>query len=85
MANDPEQTRELLASLLSAAWWTGYSVALVLWYILIAMSFVAQLLYRPIAFVLSPLIYIGRLILACVVFPFDVIAKFQVSLRNFDP
>lgn len=68
-----------LAWALTILYFIVYPIWFVVWYIVIAAVALAKLLYRPIAWLLQPVVYLGRFLLACFVAPFHFIAKFEVS------
>lgn len=68
-----------LAWVWTISWWICYPIGVVLWYLVLVVLFVLNLLYRPVAFLLQPVIYLGRFTLACLVFPFTLAARLEVS------
>lgn len=64
--------------LVTILWWICYPVGIVAYYLAIVLLTVAKLLYRPLALVLQPVVYFGRFILACLAFPFVLLAKLEV-------
>lgn len=61
------------------SWWICYPIGVVLWYLMVVVLFVLNLLYRPVAFLLQPVIYLARFALSCLVFPFTLAARLEVS------
>ncbi|KAK3717733.1 hypothetical protein LTR37_005504 [Vermiconidia calcicola] len=55
----------------------GLSVYYVVYYISFAVLFVVRLLYRPLEFLLLPLVYFGRSVLQCLAAPFWFAARFE--------
>ncbi len=84
MSEQPEDGRMniYLAVTITVLWYIGYPIAFVLYYAAHAIVFVLRTLYRPVAFLLQPLVYLGHFILACLIAPFALLAKFEVSRRN---
>ncbi|KAF2171106.1 hypothetical protein M409DRAFT_64062 [Zasmidium cellare ATCC 36951] len=58
-------------------WWICYPIGVVVWYLAVVVLFILNLLYRPVAFLLQPFVYLGRFILACLVFPFTLAARLE--------
>jgi len=83
MSEQPDDGRMniYLAVTITVLWYIGYPIAFVLYYAAHAIIFILRTLYRPVAFLLQPLIYLGRFILACLIVPFALLAKFEVSRR----
>lgn len=79
MADDHHNANAALAWTRTIGWWICYPIGLVLWYLAVVVLFVLNLLYRPVAFLLQPLVYLGRFILACLVFPFTLAARLEAS------
>jgi len=81
MSEQPEDGRMniYLAVTITILWYIGYPIAFVLYYAALAILFALRTLYRPVAFFLQPLIILGRFILACLLAPLALLAKFEVS------
>lgn len=77
--SDDSQTNAALAWAWTIGWWICYPIAVVLWYLAVVALFVLNLLYRPVAFLLQPIVYLGRFTLACLVFPFTLAARLEAS------
>ncbi|KAK0285688.1 hypothetical protein LTR35_005028 [Friedmanniomyces endolithicus] len=79
MSEQPEDERMniYLAVTITVLWYIGYPIAFVLYYAAHAIVFVLRTLYRPVAFLLQPLVYLGHFILACLIAPFALLAKFE--------
>lgn len=79
---------EIHLSAWQTAWgWTTTVVYYILWpvgtlifYIVILVLFILKLLYRPVAFLLQPLVYLGRFLFACAIAPLRLLAKLEVSV-----
>ena len=67
-----------LAWLVTVLWWICYPVGIIVYYVAIVVLTLLKLLYRPLAFVLQPVVYFGRFVLACLAFPFMLLAKLEV-------
>lgn len=65
-------------------YWAAWSIGIVLYYLSYYLSFgvlfVMKLLYRPLEFILLPIIYFGRFLFACLLAPFQFLARFEVSI-----
>ncbi|KAK0265135.1 hypothetical protein LTR91_008314 [Friedmanniomyces endolithicus] len=79
MSEQPEDGRMniYLAVTITILWYIGYPIAFVLYYAALAILFALRTLYRPVAFFLQPLIILGRFILACLLAPLALLAKFE--------
>jgi hypothetical protein len=66
--------------LLTILWWICYPVGIVLYYVAIAGLAISKLLYQPVAFVLQPVVYLSRFVLACLALPFILLAKLAVRI-----
>lgn len=55
-----------------------WAVGAVLYYLAVGVFFILKLLYRPLAFLLQPVVYFGRFIYACIVAPFRLLVKLEV-------
>ncbi|KAF2208598.1 hypothetical protein CERZMDRAFT_101346 [Cercospora zeae-maydis SCOH1-5] len=67
----------LLPALAGGLYWLVYSVAIILRTISYALLRLLHLLWRPIAFVLQPLVYLANFLLACLALPFRAIVKLE--------
>ncbi|KAK5167342.1 uncharacterized protein LTR77_007041 [Saxophila tyrrhenica] len=78
--NDP-QLRDLVVTAGKAVYWVVYPVAIGLYYVLynlaFAVVFILKLLYRPLEFLLLPVVYLGQFLFACVLAPFKFLARFE--------
>ena len=67
-------------------WYICWPVGIAIYYIVYSVAavvlFIAKLCWRPLAFVLLPVLYLGEFILACFTAPFRLLAKFEV-LHSF--
>ena len=79
---DP-QIKDVLSTTGTVVWWIcwpiGISLYYVGYYLAFTILFIVKLVYRPLEFVLLPVIYLGQFLLACVAVPFRLLAKFEVS------
>ncbi|EMC97079.1 hypothetical protein BAUCODRAFT_121596 [Baudoinia panamericana UAMH 10762] len=70
-----------IASVATAALYVLRPLAVLIWYIVRYIIFVVvillQFLYQPLRFLLQPFIYFGRLILLCLLVPFQLLAKLE--------
>lgn len=73
-------TSAALAWATAIAWSICYPIGVVLRYLALSVLFVLRLLYRPVGFLLQPVVYLGRFALACLVAPFTLVAKFEVCI-----
>ena len=74
-----KQAKVLLANSLTVLWYICWPIAILIYYIAVAVLFVLKLLYRPVGFLLQPVVYLGHFILACLIAPFQLLAKLEVS------
>lgn len=67
------------------AYWIFWPIGIALYYVAyyasFALLFVIKLIWRPLEFVLLPLYYLGKFVLACFAAPFKFLAKFEVPKR----
>ncbi|WPH00796.1 Hypothetical protein R9X50_00362600 [Acrodontium crateriforme] len=61
----------------TVVWCIGYPIGLVVYFAAVVVLFVARLLYRPVAFLLLPLLYVAHFLLAAAVTPFQLLAKLE--------
>ncbi|KAK5121995.1 hypothetical protein LTR85_004567 [Meristemomyces frigidus] len=66
-----------LANTLTVLWYICWPIVIILYYLAVAVLFIIKLLYRPVGFLLQPLVYFGRFLLACSIAPFQLLAKFE--------
>ncbi|CAK1366473.1 hypothetical protein CB0940_09149 [Cercospora beticola] len=67
----------ILPTLASGAYWLVYFIVIVLRTIAYALLWLLNLLWRPIAFTLQPILYLGNFLLACLALPFRAIVKLE--------
>lgn len=67
-----------LAVVYVSLYWLIYAIAVLLKNIAFALLWLLHLLYRPIAFTLQPVVYLGQFLLACLALPFKALVKFEV-------
>ena len=77
-------TKELLQWIGKAAYWIVYPIAITIYhtayYISFGAVFVVKLLYRPLEFILLPVVYLAQFIFNCILAPFRFLARFEVRL-----
>lgn len=56
----------------------GYWVGVIVWQLLSTLGYILYLLSQPLVFILQPVGYLGHYLLACLLWPFKLIAKFEV-------
>ena len=79
-----KQGSVLLAKTLTVFWYICWPIAILIYYIAVAVLFILKLLYQPVGFLLQPVVYLGRFLLACLVAPFRLLVKLEVSWKlNF--
>lgn len=65
-----------------AIYWIVWPIAVLvywlLYYLAFAVLFLLKLVYRPLEFILLPVIYFAQFLFACLLAPFQVLAKFEV-------
>lgn len=69
----------VLAWIFTILYWIIWPVIIVLYYLVTAVVATLKLLYWPIGFLLQPVVYLGRFILACLALPFRALVKLEVS------
>ena len=78
--------REILRVVENIFWWIFYPIGVGLYYLVyylaFAVVFLLRLFYKPIAFVLLPIVYLLQVLWACFLAPFRFLAKFEVNLRH---
>ncbi|GAB7362393.1 hypothetical protein MBLNU230_g2717t1 [Neophaeotheca triangularis] len=74
---DVERINIYLSWTLTILYWICWPVGKLLFYLAIVVLTILKLLYRPIAFLSLPLLYLGRFVLACLNAPFQLLAKFE--------
>lgn len=67
-----------LAWALTISWYIVWPVWLAVYYLAGALLVVLKLLYQPIAFILQPVVYFGKIVATCLAFPFRLLAKLEV-------
>jgi len=60
-------------------WQILWPIRALLYYLAILLLFILKLLYRPVAFLLQPLLFLGRFVVACLIAPFQLLVKLEVS------
>ncbi|KAK3069653.1 hypothetical protein LTR53_011833 [Teratosphaeriaceae sp. CCFEE 6253] len=66
-----------LATTVTVLWYICYPIAIGIYYLAIAIIFALKLLYRPVSFLLQPLVHFGRFLLACLIAPLHLLARFE--------
>lgn len=56
----------------------GYWIGVVIWQLASTLGYILYLLSQPLVFILQPFGYLGRFLVACLLWPFHLIAKFEV-------
>lgn len=56
----------------------GYWIGVIVWQLFSTLAYILYLLARPLFFILQPVGYLGRFLLACLWWPFELIVKFEV-------
>ena len=69
---------KVASSVVLALWYILWPIGVFVYYLAIAILSLVKLLYRPVGFLLQPIAYLGRFILACLVAPFHQLVKFEV-------
>lgn len=64
---------------LTVSWYICWPIWLAVYYLVVALLVILTFLYQPIAFVLQPVVYFGKIIGTCLAFPFRLLAKLEVS------
>ncbi len=59
-------------------WPIGIALYNIAYYTSVAVLFVLKLIYRPLEFILLPVLYLLRFILNCLFAPFQFLARFEV-------
>lgn len=81
-AVDPS-TKDLIFWFGKIAYWTVWpiytAIYYLLYYVAIALLYISQLIFRPLSFILAPFLYLAQFLWACFLFPFQFLAKFEVS------
>ncbi|KAM3417350.1 hypothetical protein BST61_g5601 [Cercospora zeina] len=67
----------VLHALASGLYWLACSIAILLRTTAYAVLWLLHLLWRPIAFALQPLIYLGSFLLACLALPFRAVVQLE--------
>ena len=75
-------SQSYLANTTSILWHICWPVGLFIYYLAIAALTIIKLLYQPVGFLLQPFVYIGRFVLACLIAPFRLLVKFEVSVMH---
>lgn len=57
-------------------------ITVVVYYLAIAVVVIVKVLSRPLGFLLQPVVVFGRLLTACLIAPFQLLAKFEVKQRG---
>ncbi|KAK5722555.1 hypothetical protein LTR15_005786 [Elasticomyces elasticus] len=74
---DEQRMNIYLATTITVLWYICYPIAFAVYYAAIALVFIAKILYRPVGFLLQPLLYLGRFTLACLIAPFELLGRFE--------
>jgi len=61
----------------------GLAIGLVLWYLILTIWLLLQTIYWPVAFLLQPIFFLGRFLVACLLFPVQIIIKFETLYIYF--
>lgn len=56
----------------------GYWIGVVIWQLASTLGYILYLLSQPLVFILQPFGYLGRFLVACLLWPIHLIAKFEV-------
>jgi len=74
--------RVVLDWTLTISWYIVYPIWIAIYYLAVVLLAILQFLYRPIAFILQPVVLLGRFIAACLALPFRLIAKLEVTIAD---
>jgi hypothetical protein len=70
-------------------YWIVYPIGIALYhlvyYLAFAGLFIFKLLYRPLEFILLPLVYLVQFLFACLLAPFQFLARFEVGVCFVPP
>lgn len=77
-AVDPEQVASTLSWIGTGLSFVGYWIGVLVWTFARTIGYILYHLSRPLIFILQPFGYLGRFLLACLLWPFKFIAKFEV-------
>ncbi|KAF2484746.1 hypothetical protein BDY17DRAFT_309912 [Neohortaea acidophila] len=79
-AVDPS-TKDLIFWIGKIAYWTVWPIYTAIYYVVsylaVALLYIGKLIFRPLSFILAPLVYLARFLWACFLFPFHFLAKFE--------
>ena len=75
----PNGGASYLTSTLTVLWYICWPIAVLIYYLAIAVLSIIKLLYQPVGFLLQPLVIVGHFILACLIAPFRLLSKFEVG------
>lgn len=64
--------------LLTILWYICWPFGILVFYLVTFVLTVLKLLYWPIAFVLQPVVFLGRFIAACIALPFKALVRLEV-------
>jgi hypothetical protein len=77
---DDRQTRLALHGIITGLGWLSYYVLIIpSKFLFSATLWTLRILYSPIGFALRPFVYIGRLSLALLMVPVNIVVKYEVS------
>ena len=74
-----ETANQIASGILQTLWYICWPIGVSLYYVAVTIFSLLKLLYRPLGFLLQPLVYLGRFILACLAAPFHFLVRFEVS------
>ncbi|KAF2766715.1 hypothetical protein EJ03DRAFT_174048 [Teratosphaeria nubilosa] len=72
-----EQWQVALAWSVTVLWYICWPIGIILYYLVFVAIFLAKLLYRPVGFLLQPIVYLGRFTAACIAAPFQLLARLE--------
>lgn len=85
-ARDPV-AREFIVWAFRLLYWIFYPVGTAVYYVFYYVSFgllfAVKLIYEPLAFILSPALYLGQFVFTCLAAPFKFVAKFEVCKTTY--
>lgn len=81
-----EQHLKLYLHYTGIAIWTICKLVLlavyyILCYLALGIVFISKLLYQPVGFLLQPVLYLGRFVLALLLVPFQLLVKLEVRIQ----
>jgi hypothetical protein len=76
---EQKQWQAVLAITLTILYYICWPIGVFIYYLALLAFAILKILYQPVGFILLPILYLGRFLLACLYATFQILAKFEVT------